>query len=254
MKVAVLGAGPSGTLAAWAALQSGCSVEIFSNTFVQQKSYGVFFLHDNCDLPVVGQPVMQQVIGNKNMDAETAAKAYGKFVYQKEDEGWGILFALKEKELLGYDPDEVMSLLALYLESVQRNTQEFNSLCDVENVLNDFDRVVCTVPASAIFPNEQWPYKAAYAVFGDNKHFATNFFIDNVNASLGWYRLSHLFGRFVVEYVDPMPQSVKIKKVVGGHEVKVSNSAILFTGRYGAWNRRIRAENVYQDTLKFLGE
>lgn len=253
MKVAVLGFGPSGHMAAWAAVQCGHQVEFFSDSFTQHKNYGVFFLHDPCDLPLVGQTVYQKVIGHKDLEPEKAAAQYGKFVYGNEAEGWGIIHALNEPKITGFDPNQAMELLSVYLADVKRTVAKFENFGDILSLKQDFEKIICTIPADVVFKDENFPFKYAYVISdAKNGRFEQNFFIDNVNPFLGWYRLSHVFGRYSAEYpYEVHSEAKRVKKVIGGKEF-TERDGIYFTGRFGAWNRKIRTEHVYSLVLNYL--
>lgn len=251
MRVAVLGAGPSGYMAAWGALQCGSYVEMFSDAYIQRQNYGVFFLHNKCDLPLDATVIMQKIVGNKGMTPDEAASSYGRFVYGNENEGWGIKLALNEPEIVGYDPNIAMALLSEIMLYIPKHIYTVNCLNDVTSLLSKFDKIICTIPASSVFPDKKYPEIDVWITW-DYEKYKTNFFYTNVNPILGWHRLASVFGRFSGEYMHPVPSSRMIKKVAGGMEVNYVHKDILFTGRYGAWDRKIRTEHVYTQTIDFL--
>jgi hypothetical protein len=250
MKIAILGFGPSAQMAAWASMQYGHSVEFLADAFIQRQNYGVFFLHDACDLPLDGFKIKQMVIGGEGLTAEEKADIYGTMVYGNSAEGWGISLALEKPLLTGYDANSAMLYLELFLKGVKQTTKRFKKYDEVKELLQHYDKVVSTIPASVLFPDKNFPSIPVW-VLQEQRLLPDNFFITNLNPEFGWYRISHISGRFSIEYAYEIPAGRPIHKVMQGDLVE-STDRILFTGRYGAWNRKIRVEQVYQDTIQFL--
>lgn len=250
MKVAVLGAGPSGMIAAWAAINAGHSVQMFSDVYVNRHNYGVFFFHDSCDLPISGMPIKQMIVGNYGMSKEETAAAYGKMVYKNEKEGWGILLAYEQPIVIGYNPNEAMEVLKIFLSDMPKVVQVFSSFVEVQMLIDDFDKIICTIPAPAIFPEKKFPFVTIY-VRQEDGNLHDNFFMNNVNPNLGWYRFASIFGKISIEYLIEQPLTSRVKKVIPGDLLPIDDN-ILFTGRQGAWDRRKRIEHVYKDALDFL--
>ena len=77
----IAGAGPSGLMAAWAAIQLGWSIQIYDPAGLADRpdAAGVFVLHDDCNLPL--QHTMMRILPFGAPDDAAMRAAYADKVY-----------------------------------------------------------------------------------------------------------------------------------------------------------------------------
>lgn len=291
MKIAILGAGPSGMMAAHAASDRGHEIEIFDRDPDQsRKNSGIFFLHSPCNLPLRGRMLRQTVLGVEGMTSTDAmALAYGLKVYGEPVLKNSVLSAYVNKEVLIYNAGQALNFLwDMYGHFV--TMRDIAGAVDVRTFLQKFDKVICTIPAPAVFSDcdgadfkytELW-IKASSAP--PDEFWA----MYNVNPQIEWYRCSALFGQFTMEYaygfdisrhLDVQSEKEEVKSIDynGGNFANVRKSEnwdryfkvkkvissnmkldedlhgeIFYTGRYGAWDKTCLMDGVYNRTLRWL--
>jgi hypothetical protein len=261
MKIAVLGAGPSGMMAAHASSQYGHYVDILDwNPSQSRRNSGVYFLHDDCDLALDSHSFHQRVLGIGGMTYNDIGQAYGEKVYGKRVGKVSVLSAIVEKEVRGYSAGQAINRLwDLYGNQIQ-NREIRRGMYDVEDLLGVYDKVISTIPAYVLFPEKEFDSVATWIKVGIAPP-SEHFIFYNLNPHCPWYRCSGMFGVFVQEYGfdfsppenwdDTQYQYRVVQKVIGEGIVSPFKN-LLLTGRYGAWNKRILTHNVYEEVLDWL--
>ena len=259
MRVAVLGAGPSGMVAAHASAQCGAYIDIFdANPDRSRRNSGVYFLHASCDLLLDKIIIKQTILGAKLLDDEELGRVYSRKVYGDSDvAGVSILDAKTRNEFVGFNAGQAVDRLwDLYGRRVQCKT--INNLEDVLSLLDKYDKVISTIPAYVLYPDLSYPMVKTHVKVGtspDNEAFI----FYNVNDHTPWYRCSALFGVFVQEYeYGYLPERAgkyqyrMVRKVIGnGIESGVQD--LLLAGRYGEWKKSVLTHHVYWKVLGWLG-
>lgn len=248
MKIAILGGGMSGLVAAQSLYNLNINnIDIFDKcveNVSQQK--GLHYLHGNCGLPL--EP---HVVKNIVFKPHTIIPDYVR--YSKKV--WGNTSVLNnsvkdlQREVVVYDFKQgynmLMNKFQKYIHKIDI-TRDFVRECQCE-----YDYIISTIPMQIIFPNAVCESETVYVSEGlpvgvelQDCTVAYNLFMD-----VPWYRASKVFGQCYTEYVGNHPNTVPIKKIktqtsIKTEEVFVKNK-ILLTGRFAEWNRKRLVHEIY---------
>ena len=251
--VLILGAGPSGMMAAHAVAQLGLDpVIVDKDPDRQRRNSGIYYLHSSCELAISSAVLQQRVLGGSNLaDAELAA-AYGQKVYGTSDvSSSSILDARYQSQVTIYNAAEALDhLWQMYGHRVIKSTVD--GFEQVESMSQLYSKVISTIPASVLFPHIQYAYDEAY-VHASTAPVEDCFVYYNVGKVVPWYRCSAVFGLFTAEYTA--------RERVGDYDwkrvVKVKGKSaplpyydwLICTGRYGAWDKGFLTDLVFTDVL-----
>lgn len=256
MHIAVLGAGPSGMMAAHAAVQLGHFVTIYDKDADKaRRNSGVYFLHSDCDLLLDRVEIKQTVIG-KYLPPLEVARLYSQKVYGKEIPSVSVSDVLQHETIFGFNANQaIVRLWDLYGDFVRKYFVK--NIGDVYEIVHEYDAVISTIPAKILFPELNFESVKIFVKVGKSP-LDDNFSIYNVNPYFDWYRCSGIFGIFTQEYgYGKQPQFAndyeikQVIKVVKSDPLPVIDN-LLFTGRYGAWDKKFLTHNVYFHVLKWL--
>lgn len=261
MRVMILGAGPSGMMAAHAALQLGCEVKILDQDPQRTRTNaGVFMLHDSCDLALRPIEVRQEVLGlyqsSRQHDSgerrsQRAAELYQDKVYgQMEVSGVSVLDAIGTHVLEMYSTREAMKhLWTMYGHLVEKR---FIARADLTIMRDAGYKVISTIPAPSLFT--QGVYRSAvnwvtsWGTDGDEA-----FMYYHVSPEVAWHRYSTFDGMVKVEYgskhrpLDMLAHKVlKVTSVEGRIEPEGSGDWLLLAGRYGSWDKGALLHTTYE--------
>lgn len=263
MKVSVLGGGPSGMFAAWAALQCGHKVTIYDKNAKDISvgaNHGVFALWDDCDL-FLSQRVKVQIgiIGAKQLSPDGIAQAYSNKVYGDPHQSVSV------SKYARYEKRECFNHAEAYTQILEfvgkENVKDLNltSLYDDGNWKNA-DKIICTLPANLMFPSFKWRKTEAY-IHHSTSPLEESFMIYNVNEYVPWYRCSAIFGYFSMEYAMVPDWTgkpfVKVNKVLESEQSPedcYAGDNVYFTGRFGAWQKEMLTEDVYWDCIRLFSD
>src|SRR5882762_4718984 len=255
MKIAIVGAGPSGLTAAWAATTCGHSVTLFDKTKQLGKNHGVFYLHDCCGLPMLPHArLITKVVGG-GTSGVSASELYSQKVYGEVGSDVSLdKYGSRQNRLSTvWNAQAAMELLSsLFSENIEE--KEIKGPNGIEELLNDYEKVIITAPAFLFVDiglrNE---FKSTIAHI---KHIETNFPHDKAIMvySVGEdpvYRWSITFGQLAIERTTPTLGFFEVKKVKGTTvDLKSYDSNILWTGRYGAWDKNVLTHDVYIQVIE----
>ena len=256
MKVAILGAGPSGMMAAHAVAQYGHEIVIFDkNPDQSRRNSGVYFLHENCHLLLDPVTIEQTLLGGHGMTDEEVSHAYGMKVYGQDIAKTSVLEARKTRKVKGYNAGKAIDVLwHLYGNFINR--QEIGSFPGVAAMKTNYDVIISTIPAWVLFPDLSFDSVETWIEVG-TAPLDEHFLYYNVNPYIPWYRCSAMFGVFTREF--GWDQVLKkregyqyhlVKKVIGIRRGELpKDKRIWFTGRFGAWDKSILTHTVYYDIL-----
>ena len=256
-KVAILGAGPSGLLAAHAARIMGATAHIYSR---REKSqiYGAQYLHRSIpgvkvhkfqvDYQMHGTPeeYRQKVYGDK-WDGTVSPEDY-----PRPHPGWDIRQA--------YD--------ILWEDFGPRIVDvRFASFDHVKMYINldEYDHIFSTVPRT-IFgqPGDKFEGTDVLAKGGAKGEYLLSMpeftVMCNGNDAPAWYRAASVNGYQTLEWPGtirriPIPGVAKIKKplrYVPGNAENEANKRLTFVGRYGAWEKGLLTSDVFNDVIDTL--
>ena len=242
-KVAVLGCGPAGLLAAHAAVRNGASVVIYSDKAQPSQIGGAQFLHRA--IPEITNDYPDAMCDFRHMGKR---ENYAKRVYGDPlaDVSWGSYHE-------GMHPVWNMrqaygQLWARYAELIvieEINPDTITKISQAEDV------VLSCIPAPALcghIPKCNFVKQDVWIQPVDN-HFENLECAIVYNGSLvgDWYRWSSLFGHTSFEYPHPKPMSTRISKPLRTDcpgPVHLGN--IVRLGRYGAFEKRQLIHHAYE--------
>lgn len=254
MKVAIVGGGYVGKLAAWAVLQAGHSPTIFDRSTDQPfPPRGFVYLHSSCRLPLHQHQVEVISVGG-------SAEDYGEKVYG--DRARPNSFDQLHQEH-AWSPVEALDVLKVILPSTQE--RRFGELSEVLALREEFERVVVTIPAPVLFPDQEWPFvRSLVVVSNDDTPEVRNFCVYNASSDQRWYRAGVMFGREFYEYPEIMGElvpdlplhshhfkPVSVMKVIPVEGQLPELERVLFTGRYGSWTKQL-GDDAFYDVLFWL--
>lgn len=258
-KVAILGCGPSGMVAAHAAIMAGCQVVIYS---WKQKSnmYGAQYLHS--PIPFVSSPSPVRV----NYQLRGTAEEYRAKVYGKKDVEVSPV-SLREFHYAWDIRDTYDKLWYLYHDLIEPvNEIGYHWVQDLA-MRENWHRIYSTIPAPAICAAPSWHHFNSTVIWAngdapDRGHLAprgwytrepNSIICDGTNDNY-WYRVSNVYDNVTMEW----PSTYKPDGSVYVTQVRkpISHSCDCFAplgdrfarlGRYGAWTKSILVHEVFTE-------
>lgn len=282
-RIAVIGAGPSGLMSGWAALQMGHQVDIYEpggadavKRRVESGSVnaGVFLLHDRCNIAPLrgtGRTVSYDIIGLNFVKDQTGrdalSRAYADKVYGTDYQGSVSLDDYNGDDLTDYDGHAANALLFDVMKSAIRDG-EMKQGFDKDSWLQDHDRVIVTAPLWASYGldrsnwQQHWPRTYAQVYVHNGEAPAQESYVWYApQHDIPWYRASGVFGRFSLEY-PRLPQSVicvpVTKPIAPPPDVAEwmkdteQDRKVLFAGRVGRWEKGIEQDTVHRSVISWL--
>lgn len=258
MKVAVLGCGPAGLMAAHAASVSGAEVQIFSRRR-KSEMYGCQYLH--APIPGMTDVAPVEVHYHLHGDIET----YRRKVYGDNFDG-----AVSPEDLVGNHAawDIRRTYDNLWMEYGRQIRNEDLSAAWLCNFLprSEYDLVINSIPRRALcrsphhtFPSEQvWalgdaPERGIFAPRYSNN----NQVICNGMESPPWYRAACVFGYSTVEWPShglPVTKAFEHAQVVW-KPIETDCDCwpdVMHVGRYGRWEKGVLSHTAFQQVLDRL--
>lgn len=248
MKVAILGCGPTGLIAAKAARNLGADIAIFSKNR-KSELFGAQYLHERIPSVDPGEPVIV------NYTLQGTSEGYRRKVYgdlwSKETSA-----DLYEGAAIAYDIRRAYDLLwSEFAPAINDFTVGPDS---IGRLSDEFDLIISTVPADAICKgNHTFASQSVWAMGdaperGQSVPFAQaadNTVICNGEPEPSWYRLSNIFGYKTVEWPQigrkpPLPVGPVRKPLFNTCNCWAGRN-IFRTGRYGQWAKGILAHETY---------
>lgn len=264
-RVAVLGCGPSGLVAAHAAKMAGATVEIFS-TKIKSALYGAQYLH--APIPLISNyeasvPIQYKLMGSAE---DYRRKVYGDRVVQVSPNQLG-------EDHLAWDiRDAYDRLWALYEHQIFNSKIDYYTVRDVI-LIGNWDRIYSSIPAPAIC-GRPGTHKFEHAVVWANGdapdlgHFVPEAFTD-LGADIiicdgtnrnSWYRYSNVFGHRTIEWPENHGNQASFyaasvrKPISNDCRCWMAEPRIKRVGRYGAWRKGILVHEVFDWVSRDLAE
>lgn len=245
IKVAVLGCGPAGLLAAQGAAEAGAEVTIFSNK-AKSPIFGAQFIH----MEIPGMMVKPSGV---HIFKRGSAEGYAKKVYGDSEHA---------TSFDNYENGQVMPawpMVAIYdkLWNIWRGrivNREIDMLAMDQIERDGWDVLVTSIPVPAICMKGEHTFETNDVLIlkgkcSTNRHSV----IYNGEPKVAWFRNSFLFGETGIEYSThrtkphlgmPVPQGAKrIKKPQ--HTNCDCRNQWRRVGRYGKWQRGVLAHEAY---------
>lgn len=259
MKVAVLGCGPAGLIAAHAARSLGHDVTIFTKDPRPSKMYGCQYLHS----PIPHATDLTRVAWVDYM-LQGPIEGYRRKVYGDRAE-----VDLSPQTLTRHHPAwdlrrTYFRLWDYYAARIKVVEVGNHNLVDI---IGDggFDLCISSIPKPALCgdPEHQFESTTVYVrgeapdlgISLDDIDCPRDMVICNGDKTPGWYRASNVFGHKTAEWPwaagMPLNSGAVVQKPIGNNCDCWSRS-VLYVGRYGAWRKGILASDVYSQTLTAL--
>lgn len=258
-RVAILGCGPAGLVAAHAAEKAGAHVEIFSK---RRKShmFGAQYLHEPIPGIDPGEPQEIRYL------LEGSADDYRRKVYGHTYDGETSPEVMEENQTV-YDIRHTYDQLwERFGKDVYHTdiTSQSSWILDMK-VGVKFDNIISTIPMDILCANRyhRFSYQGIWA-YGDAPDLGQ--YVDpeyaipdgtvlcNGNEFPTWYRASRIFGHATFEWsqqgtVPRLPVAEVKKPIETNCDCWPKVTRI---GRYGQWQKGVLVHHVYADTLKAL--
>jgi hypothetical protein len=272
MKVAILGAGMSGLLAAKACMDN--KVEDFTifdknpKQAAEGRFAGLHYLHDNCGLPLRREFVRNMVLGFT--DRLTPSEAYA-FKLHLPD-GPNSVDKLQAVNVI-YNPAKAHELL---WEWLGHHVVEYSVSGATINDLRrkKFDLTLSTVPLVCLYPEARCYDRTAWVMPGRPQYAdlavinqedlalpilaetQDHLVVYNVNPSVKWARYSKVFGREWTEYTTQLEGAKELFKVVTTDfkQPDTDRAKVKLIGRWGKWQRGYLMHQAYYETCGLLRE
>lgn len=253
-KVAILGCGPSGLLAAHAAAMNDCDIQIFSKAR-KSRLFGCQYLHQPIpDIVQWPERVSYSLVGGTV--AEYRNKVYGGT--------WDGTSSPEELENhhTAYDIRSAYEgLWEMYEDCIVDTEIVSEKQLDADRNLDQFDMVISTIPrkiwaqpGDAFTSTKVWAFGEApelgrIAPFAPEKDFTI---ICDASKDVGWYRLSKVFGHTTIEWPSqtkpPMAGLVKVEKPLA---CKTKGAKYFHhLGRYGEWKKGVLTTDVFYRAME----
>lgn len=250
-RVVILGCGPAGLAAAWAAVQSGREAAIVSNTYEPSRLYGCQYLHAPIpgfehapktivDYSLIGTPEQyrQKVYGDKwegRVSPEDFVGAH---------EAWDIRYTYRKMWTHLIEAGTVAHYIGEVVNGV------------IPDLVYQLDpgRIISTIPAPALCfkPDHKFNYHSIYANGSRTAQpMSDNTIICDGTDRNAWYRISNVFGYRTTEWASkpegpsacvPKPLDTDCDCYPEIHRV----------GRYGAWRKSYLVHEVYPEVTELL--
>lgn len=260
MRVAVLGCGPAGLVAAHSAILAGADdVRIFSKKR-KSEMFGAQYLHAPIPGATGKPPVQVQYV------MQGSIEGYRRKVYGLKDDvevSPQTLSEVHDAWDLRDTYNELWDMYSLYVVDVDIQAHDTSFAeklgCDV---------VISTIPATALclqddvhtFGYEEiWaagdaPERGVFVPFPEPPR---NTVICNGEDSPAWYRMSRLFGHTTVEWPGvmgkpPVEDVARVKKPLFTN--CDCHPDVIRVGRYGSWTKGVLVHDVFTQTWEAVHE
>lgn len=260
MRIAILGCGPAGLMAAHAAVLEGHEVDIISKRR-KSEMYGAQYLHK----PIPGTPEVSNGIVTYDLQGGTheeyRLKVYGhEFAGPVSTEEFGV-------------PHDAWDIRATYgflwevhfsrIKAAEWNRANKHVL--TEQIVVNYDLVISSLPRPVLCfnPKHQFASQKIWAV-GDapERGIFVPFKVQqmgvicNASPEVGWYRASTIFGYSTVEWArNKKPPIAGVAEVI---KPLVTDCdcwpTIKHVGRYGKWQKGVLSHSAFFDVREELSK
>lgn len=254
-KVAILGCGPAGLLAAHAANLTGCHFDVFSKRRPSHL-FGSQYLHEA--IPGIdGQPqlVKYNLVGSPE---EYRSKVYG--------DSWDGTISAEDLEYTHWAWDirsAYQRLWELYSDDIHhceiRNIRQVEQDCRLSGydvVLSTVPRKVWALPSDVFVSTKVWAIGDAPDI-GQRVPFhpaEDNTIICDGTDMVSWYRLSRVFGYTTIEWPGhkrpPVEGIAPVEKPLGHNSEQAAD--FIHLGRYGKWQKGVLTTDAFNEAMKAL--
>jgi hypothetical protein len=245
MKVAIVGCGPSGLLAAHAASQLRAEVRIFTDKKRKSMLTGAMYLHTNIPGLTRERPESTILIKKFGTKEGYARKVYGSddhpVSWDHFEEGTFGMWSLRK----AYD-----RAWEIYHDRIVKESIDRQGLLDLSRA---FDLTVCTAPKPAFCLqtdlhsfNRQNIWVRMYQPGNDSE--ATTM-VYSGDPKHPWYRYSRIDDMLSYEYATEPPfNGLRPGRKPTGNDCDCWPT-VLWAGRFGAWRKGVLTHHVFQETF-----
>lgn len=247
MRVAVLGSGPSGMMAAWAAKNYGADVQIFSPG-KRSVIAGAQYLHK----PIPGIDVKKMILTYRKYGtaAGYATKLYGnpdaRCSWSEYGAGKHAAYPLATAYAVAWAGLQGSLVTATITPS------------NLAGLMKNFDLVVSTIPKPSLcIRRHSFTEKFVFITRKTPPELETvtpNTILYNGYEVDPWYRSSNIGGEVSTEYLHEVQGSHRVSKPLENKCNCWAGSGILFAGRYGRWEKGVLVHQAYGEVERALLE
>lgn len=257
-KVAVIGAGPAGLLAAWGAIQEPeVSVRLFDPNpeYRPDRIFSLQYLHSPVNLQFTARRLrlyyqVQYAPGMSDQiykDREAAKNLYNLKLGRPLNEENSTKF-LWDSPVSVYSLKDAYRFLHNHFRSkIQNEKLLFDDI--IGPLAEEYDVVVSTAPLDKLFPTRSWPARVSFIsmAYTPVKHHAENTCVYNLDPDIPWTRATRLDGGTATEWAS-QPGSVieldkdvasmtrPLRKVVRADWYPPLPRNVVLAGRWGSWD------------------
>lgn len=243
MKVAIIGGGIVGRLAAWACMTTGHTPTIFDRIPEAVIPRGFVYLHENCDLPLKENPIWTITTGSE--------EGYALKVYGNSNQKTSFSHYDLYPHTLGYEPAECLNIL----NGLQHGMVKDVNFENIDEILklreSGYDKIIFTLPLPQFCKGNYPSIKGSVGVYKLNEgETLNNFCVYSGDLLIPWNRSGSMFGYAFREFPTVVAGHRVVIKVQPGDSPPVYEN-VLFTGRYGSWSKQLSHES-YAEVKKWL--
>ena len=249
-KVAVLGCGISGLMAAWACEEMGIDYAIFDAKPKKPSVFGFMFLHKPCGIPLKASKLRQLIVPN-DISISQASYLYSKKVYDSEFVESSLSSVIKNSVLDIYDMSKAINFLwARCKDKVEQKV--FADIGGAVDFSKSFDLTFFTLPLNKLDSSGTYYYTDSFVLTGKVGYGDNFVFYDLRENNPLAYRWGYLFDHIFIESRLKLSGSRKVKKVVFSENLPEVPGNFILCGRYGAWDKKVLVHNVYEKVREIL--
>jgi len=254
MKVAILGSGMSGLIAAKALVDEGIyDFNIYDKCVAnvsQQK--GLHYLHGSCNIPLDPHRLENLVVKPDNITEDISVQ-YSKKIWGNDKVLNNSLVNLLAETTV-YNFRQAFEIL---MKRFENKIQKVNVNRDMIHMFQqEYDLIISTIPLQVLYPEAICESEVVYASEGlpdglELKDFTVMY---NLDMNVPWYRASKVFGQTYTEFVGAHPTAIPIRKIKTQTSIDVQqvfeDGHLLLVGRFAEWNRKRLVHEVYNIVRK----
>lgn len=263
--VAVLGCGPAGLLAALAAAQSDCNVDIFSK-IVKSRIGGAQYLYREIPALTSKKPDGICVVQKLGTKEGYAYKVYGD---PHAETSWD-QFGDGEELTIWNMQDAYEKLWSTFGGRILDTDINIGTLIgtgETSSLLDEYDHILVCIPKRTLCIHQQHTFAGQQVMIRQFNPGETDATPDHhwiqydgtTGAGSPWYRASALFGYAGFEYPVEAGQSfapagaVTIEKPLWNDcDCWAMWPSVSFMGRYGSWTKGVLIHHAYEQTKELL--
>jgi len=251
MKVAILGAGPSGLLTAWAVERSGHEPVIYGRRHKSVVSPSMFLMKEI--------PGLSLVEFNLDIEVRGTAEGYAKRVYRNGEMQVSLSTLLPGQHKVWGLREAYDRLWSIYQSSIVVKTIGYQ---DLSGIANSHELTLCTLPAPDLCVQaHEFKSVDTFLVrapaedesFGRPRMIYNGMNGDAQTAVWNWYRYSSIRGVETWEYTHLVPghQTTGVKPIGNNCDCweQLNGGRFRRVGRFGKWQHGVMMHHAFEDAV-----